>query len=386
MADNFSGTTAAGALQFATDDIAGVHYPRSKIGIGADGEYADVSAASPLPVGGTVALASATVAALTALGLTDQQLRAAALAVAGIRRDADTAFTADGGAHPFMFNSAGRLKVSASPADLTAASGSITASGGIVAVPVVRLSNLSITMVATTLVGHNIAFEFSNNSTNGTDGNWYSVQVVRTNANTVETASGVLAATPTYGWNVNVSDYQWFRVRATAHTSGTAAYVLSPSAYASEPIPSAQVTAAQPVTGTFWQGTQPVSGTVTATVTNGTVTATPNAGTGLFVNSAASVNAGAAKATAGSLMTVTGHNAGAAAAYVRFYNKATAPITTDIPALIMIVPPGGSQAMSFGFTGQRFPTGIAYNITGGAADADATAVAAGQVKLALTYI
>ena len=39
---------------------------------------------------------------------------------------------------------------------------------------------------------------------------------------------------------MNVASYQWFRVRATAHTSGTAAYVLKPGAYATEPVPSSQ--------------------------------------------------------------------------------------------------------------------------------------------------
>ena len=119
-------------------------------------------------------------------------------------------------------------------------------------------------MIATTLVGHNATFEFSNNSTNGTDGNWYGIQVVRTNANTVETATGVLAATPAYAWEASVNAYKWVRVRATAHTSGTAAYIIKQGTYATEPIPAIQVTGTQPVSGSLT--------TVTTVTTVGSVT------------------------------------------------------------------------------------------------------------------
>lgn len=49
MADNITSPLANGTL-FASDDIGGVHYPRTKISFGADGAAADVSAASPFPV------------------------------------------------------------------------------------------------------------------------------------------------------------------------------------------------------------------------------------------------------------------------------------------------------------------------------------------------
>lgn len=47
MADN---TNAAAGSTFATDDIGGVHHPRTKVGYGAEGSYVDVSAVNPLPV------------------------------------------------------------------------------------------------------------------------------------------------------------------------------------------------------------------------------------------------------------------------------------------------------------------------------------------------
>lgn len=60
MADNVTADAGAGGATFAADDIVGVHYPRSKITIGADGvNDGDVSAANPLPVTGTVAVTNA---------------------------------------------------------------------------------------------------------------------------------------------------------------------------------------------------------------------------------------------------------------------------------------------------------------------------------------
>jgi len=191
--------------------------------------------------------------------------------VLGIRWDSDTPTANDGDYTALKLDEAGRLKVATQPASVPAVTGSITANGQNVAIECKRFSNLSISMVATTLVGHNATFEASNNSTNGTDGNWYGVQAVRSNANTVETATGVLAATPAYMWHANVGDYAWFRVRATAHTSGTAAYILRPGAFATEPVPSAQVT-----------GTQPISGSVTSTLAAAAVRAGFMAAAGIW--------------------------------------------------------------------------------------------------------
>lgn len=64
MADNI--TAPATGEVFATDDIGGIQYPRTKIGFGVDGSYVDVSSGAPLPV---------------TLGLTDAQLRATAVPV-----------------------------------------------------------------------------------------------------------------------------------------------------------------------------------------------------------------------------------------------------------------------------------------------------------------
>lgn len=49
MADNSSLNTATGAETYASDDINGVKYWRTKIGTGADGTYYDASAVNPIP-------------------------------------------------------------------------------------------------------------------------------------------------------------------------------------------------------------------------------------------------------------------------------------------------------------------------------------------------
>lgn len=50
MADNVTANPGSGGPVFATDDIGGVQYPRSKVVFGVDGSATDVSESNPLPV------------------------------------------------------------------------------------------------------------------------------------------------------------------------------------------------------------------------------------------------------------------------------------------------------------------------------------------------
>lgn len=82
-------------------------------------------------------------------------------------------------------------------------------------------------------------------------------------------------------------------------------------------------------------------------------------------------------------------NTGATAAFVKLYNKATAPTSSDTPAMILPVPAAvsgvpGVATLPIGFSGFRFALGLGIRITGAVADNDATAVAAGQVKVMLS--
>ena len=150
--------------------------------------------------------------------------------------------------------------------------------------------------------------------------------------------------------------------------------------------------------GREMQGTAapaPVTGvgtfTITGAVTLGSTTVSPVVpATPYILNSAASTNSALILTGTSGLQAFYASNTGAAAAYVKLYNKATAPtVGTDVPAMILVVPAAVSGVPGFctlpiGFSGFRFALGLGVAITGGAADADTTAVAAGQVKVILS--
>ena len=232
------------------------------------------------------------------------------------RRDSDaSAMVQDGDFGYLSLDENQRLKVSTQPATYVLGTGNITANAQTVSLNVERASNVTINMVAASLVGHNATFEYSHNSTTGTDGNWYVVQAVRSNANTVETATGVLAATPAYGWELSVNAYKWVRIRATAHTSGTAAYTITPGAYATEPIPAVQTT-----------GTQAVSGTVTATPGAGTARMGFIAGAGIWYDDTSTLLASNATFTG------TSRDATVTATATAFANAATYAMEVRVSA------------------------------------------------------
>ena len=92
------------------------------------------------------------------------------------------------------------------------------------------------------------------------------------------------------------------------------------------------------------------------------------------LNSAASTNATVVKATPGFIYSGILSNSGAAAAFVKFYNKATAPaVGTDIPVMTMAVPATGHAVVDVN-PGFQFTAGIAIAVTNLSTDADATAV------------
>lgn len=288
------------------------------------------------------------------------------------RRDSDSTAVADGDLNTLNMDEEGRLKVASKPASYAATVGNVTSATSTVVVNTERFSNLMI-HCAGTFAGVNCTFEGSLNSTNGTDGNWFAVQAIRSHANTIETTTGVLAAAPAYAWELSVNALKFFRIRATAWTSGTQTWTMIPGTYATEPIPGAQIS-----------GTQPVSGTVTATVTGGTVL--PVTPTTLFTNSAATTNATLVKNTAGTLWSIAVSNTNAAARFLKLFNLTTAPtVGTSVPVFTVAIPSGGTVLVNGGSNGIRFATGISLAITGAAGDLDTTVIGAGDVKVATTY-
>lgn len=294
-----------------------------------------------------------------------------------IRSDSDSP-TADNGDYTILkMDEEGRLKVASKPASYPATVGNVTSATSTVVVNTERFSNLMI-HCAGTFAGVNCTFEGSLNSTNGTDGNWFAVQAIRSSANTIETTTGVLAAAPAYAWELSVNALRYFRIRATAWTSGTQVWTLIPGTYATEPIPGAQIS-----------GTQPVSGTVTATVTAGTVNPVVPA-TPYFLNSAATTNGALILTGTSNVSSFYATNEGATAAYIKLYNKATAPtVGTDVPEMTIPVPAAASgvpgvATIPIGFHGFRFALGLGIAITRNAVHTDTTAIGAGEVKVKLS--
>lgn len=385
----------SGTDVFGTDLISGTHYPRTKVGFGPDGEYADVSAAAPLPVSAAslpLPSGAATEATLAAAGselnLIESYFKpedsAAAsgdkgLPLLAMRQLADTTSTdADGDYTLLKIDEEGRLKVASKPASYADVTGDITAiqatigtpvAGGTVSGDVSRASNLMIFCTGT-FSTVNCTFEGSLEATGDT--NWFAVQAVRSNANTVETTTGNLSAQPAYAWELSVNALARFRVRATARTSGTQSWRFKLGTYATEPIPAIQVTAAQPISGSVT-----VSGTATTTP------ATPTAST---LTSAATTNGTVVKASAGTLYSITATNTNAAIRYLKIYNSTTVTVGTTVPVLTIAIPATGVVHIPFGAQGMRFGTGICLALTTGATDADTTGVALNEIKVVTSFI
>jgi hypothetical protein len=293
----------------------------------------------------------------------------------GIRADADAATANDGDYTALKLDEQGRLKVASKPASFADVTGDITTTQATIGTPVAggtviadcsRASNAMVFCTGT-FAGVNCTFE---GSLQDTGENWFGIQAVRSNANTIETTTGVLGAMPAYAWEMSVNALKRVRVRATARTSGTQSWRFTLGTYATEPIPASQVT-----------GTQPVSGTVTAN--QGTL-ATPTASN---INSAASTNAAFIKNSAGTVYNIFASNTNAAVRFVKFYNKASAPtVGTDVPVITIAIQPNATVHADMGTLGHRFATGIAIAITTGAADSDTGAVAANEIKVLTSYV
>ena len=390
-----SSLTAKANTGSGTDALATVNTAQGKAGavalVDADGVLIDDSnpvpfeaQTLPLPTG------AATQATLAAIESYFKQEDTAAvsgdkgLVMLAQRFAADTPTTdADGDYTILKLDEEGRLKVSSKPASYPDITGNITAvqatigtpvAGGTVSGDVSRASNI-MAFCTGTFSTVNCTFEGSIEAEGDT--NWFAIQAVRSNANTIETATGNLSAQPAYAWEMSVNALKRVRVRCTARTSGTQSWRFVQGTYATEPIPAAQVTGAQPVTGT-----------VTATVTGGTVSPVVPA-TPYILNSAASTNEALILTGTSGLHAFYATNTGATAAFVKLYNKATAPVSTDVPAMIIPVPAAvsgvpGVATLPIGFAGFRFALGLGIRITGAVADNDTTAVAAGQVKVMLS--
>lgn len=292
-----------------------------------------------------------------------------------VRGDSDTINTADGDLSMIRVDEEGRVKVASKTASFPAVVGAATAVGNAIVVDVSRASNIAFHVRNTgtaTLAAGTFVFEASLDSTNGTDGTWFAIQAVRSNANTIETQIALSGITAGNGyaaaWEASVNAYRWMRLRCSVNVTANAiaTWAILRGSYATAPIPAAQVS-----------GTQAVSGSVTAN------TAT---GSGYYVETTAAVLAAVVKSSAADLFEVAVTNPTASAVYVKFYNKTTAPAAaTDTPFLTIPVPASTTIVATFGTLGKRFATGLSVGASGAMAKTDTTVPPAG-VQISATYV
>ena len=189
-------------------------------------------------------------------------------------------------------------------------------------------------------------------------------------------ASGNVTGAGTYA--VDVSSAVFVRIKSTAYTSGTMNLLSIVTENGNLP-PAASIST---VSGTVSLGT--------GTASIGTVT-TPT-GSPIAVTTTASTNASIQKASAGNLFEISVSNPTATPAYVKLYNKTTAPtVGTDIPVLTIVSPANSATSiasangLTFGRIGKRFSTGIAMAVTAGPLATDTAAAVAG-VQIHGTYV
>lgn len=286
-----------------------------------------------------------------------------------VRGDSDTITTADGDLSMLRVDEEGRLKVASKTASFPVVSGGLTTVGQTLAIDVGRASNVvfHVKNIGTvTLAAGTFVFEASVDSTNGTDGTWFAIQAVRSNANTIETQIALAGITAGGGyaaaWEASVNAYRWMRLRCSVAVtaSAVAQWTILRGSYATEPIPAAQVSAAQAIT--------------TAT------------GSGYYVETTAAALTAVVKSSSASLFEVTVTNPTANPVYVKFYNRNTAPApATDTPFFTIPVPANSLTCLQFGTLGKRFATGCSIGATGAMGKTDTTAPPAG-VQISATYV
>lgn len=108
--------------------------------------------------------------------------------------------------------------------------------------------------------------------------------------------------------------------------------------------------------------------------------------TSLFVTSLATTNAQVVRNAACNLMSMVVTNLSAAVKHVKLFNQTAVPVPgTTVPVITVPVPAMSAVTLDFGTYGMRM-VGLGLSITNLAPDLDATAVAAGDVKVGITYL
>ena len=91
-----------------------------------------------------------------------------------------------------------------------------------------------------------------------------------------------------------------------------------------------------------------------------------------------STNLGFIKKGGGSVYAINLHNKASTPAYLRIFDKATAPVDADTPLVTLTIPAVGTLDLELSI-GLRFKLGLGFNITTGPLNGNATATAGPDV-------
>jgi hypothetical protein len=245
------------------------------------------------------------------------------------------------------------------PIDGSTGTGSVSSAAVLFSLDTAGYAGVSV--IATAMPASNVVtFEGSNDNTN-----WTSVLAQSTgNSGYPPTASAMVIGVP--AWFIPAVT-RYIRARVSTYASGTisVAYALRSSAN------TLAVIGAQ--TGGGAMSTR-ASGIYYGGLTKARI------------QSLATTNSTLVKTSAGQPYVIDVGNNGAADAWFKLYDKATAPtVGTDTPVASIYVPKGTARTINFTDIGVAFSNGIGYGITGAAIDTDTTAVAVNQVTGMIAY-
>lgn len=238
---------------------------------------------------------------------------------------------------PLLIDVAGRTKISHGQPD--AITGTIDAVNSQVAVLSDGFSDAIFYFSPTG--SHVISFEQSPNSTNGTDGTWFTALAQNQGSVTASAVSTGTITTAASSWRVNAPAGTWIRARvSTQTTAGTITYFATTTTASAQP---------------------QISATVGSTVTTSTYLS-PSTTTGGVTSRyfAAALTAKAAvKTAAGSVTYVNIYNPGTSGCFLQWFNTALASVTvgTTAPVESYWIPAGGGYTEPFD-TYDRFTTAI----------------------------